>query len=103
MTPTPTPAPVDGDALVAVEGAVALFVFAVLGFVLVWVMLRISDREPRVLVTILVGLLTFTALIGFTVTEAETLGTLAATGLGALAGAVSSLFDRPDRDGEHRQ
>ena len=70
--------------------------FVVLGFVLVWAVLRVTDREPTAAIPMLVGLLTFVALVAYALTREEVLGTLAATGLGALAGAVTSLFD--DRD-----
>ena len=73
--------------------------FVVLGFVTVWAVLRLADREPSVTIPMLVGLLTFASVVAYALTREEVLGTLAATGIGALAGAVTSLYDRNDGDG----
>lgn len=68
-----------------------------LGFVLVWALVRVSDKEPSALVTITLGLLTLVAVGAFVLTDSDILGTIAATGFGALAGAVTNVFDRPKR------
>jgi hypothetical protein len=97
-----TDPPIDPQHLALVEGAglIALGVALVaLGFALVWAMIRVSHREPSSLVTVTLGLLTLVALGAFVLTSSEILGTIAATGVGALAGAVSNLFDhgrKPD-------
>ena len=86
----------DGTELIAAEVLAAAVGFVVLGFVTVWAVLRLADREPSVTIPMLVGLLTFTAVVAYALTREEVLGTLAATGIGALAGAVTSLYDRDD-------
>lgn len=60
--------------------------------------------HPTSLVTAL-ALLTLISLIGLGVTSGEaanTFGTLAATGIGALAGAVTSQFQRPRKDDDDK-
>ena len=84
------------EQVAAVEVAAAALGFVVLGFVLVWAVLRMADREPSVAIPMLVGLLTFVAIVAFALTGEEVLGTLAATGVGALAGALTSIFDSRD-------
>ena len=100
-TVTPAPAP-DGVELLAAEVLIAAVGFVVLGFLLVWAVLRVADREPSVALPVLVALLTFTATVAYALTREEVLGTLAATGLGALAGSVTSLYDRRDRQDRDR-
>ena len=92
-TPSPTPVPVEvvyaelgGDLTVAVLLALA-------AFIMVWALVKLRDSEPSTLVTIVLGLLTLVAIGGFLLVESDILGTIAATGVGALAGAVSNIFD----------
>ena len=86
----------DPAELLAVEVLAVAIGFVVLGFVLVWALLRVTKAEPTAAIPVLVGLLTFVAIVAYALTREEVLGTLAATGMGALAGAVTSLLDRDD-------
>lgn len=100
-TPSPEPhvlplGPVDpsilefaGDLVIV---SIALVVFG--GF-MTFALLRAAKAEPKIMVTLSLSLLTLVAIIGFITTASEVCGTLAATGLGAISGAVSTIF----RDG----
>jgi hypothetical protein len=66
---------------------------ALAAFIMVWALVKLRDSEPSTLVTIVLGLLTLVAIGGFLLVESDILGTIAATGVGALAGAVSNIFD----------
>lgn len=104
MTPSETPIPSEVfERALAVEQIVIGLGFVILGFVMVWAVIRVSQSEPRAMMAVIVGLLTFVAMIAFALTGEEVLGTLAATGLGALAGAVTNLFDAlPNGDDQEK-
>lgn len=94
----------DDGTLLAVLGAEAV---AVLVLVLLFaglasfVLLRASSRPP-VLIVIALTLITFAVLALSVVTRDPEALTLAATGLGALAGAVSALFRSPNEKDDER-
>ena len=80
-------------ALVAV-----VFAAAMLGWMLMRLFREAGDRPREVTVALLLSLLTLTAIIGFIITSADSLVQLAATGLGALAGAVTAAFSADERE-----
>lgn len=86
------------DALIIVATA-AIIVFAAWG--LMWALLRAAAYpHPTSMITAL-SLLTLLSLLGLGTTDGEaanTFGTLAATGMGALAGAVTSQFQAAKDD-----
>jgi len=94
--PSPSPTPAVSEWTLAALGldlVIVVLALAAAGFLLVWAMLRTSDREPPAMVTVTLSLLTLVSIGGFIITESDILGTIAATGVGALAGAVTNLFD----------
>lgn len=103
MTPRPSLPPAeivqnDSALLIGAELVVAACALAGLGFLLVWALVIVSRHEPPALVVTTLGLLTLVALVAFAATANEVLGTLAATGIGALAGAVTDVFGKRRRD-----
>ncbi len=73
----------------------------VLGFVLVWAIIRVRLEPAPAMLTVTLGLLTLVCIIGYTLTNSNTLGTLAGAGLGALAGSLTNVLNRPkDKDEE---
>lgn len=74
-----------GIAVVALMLVAGLFIYA---------LLRVSTNEPPAMLTVTIGLLTLVALGLAAFTHSEMFATIAATGFGALAGALSSLFDK---------
>lgn len=74
--------------------AVAITVcgLVLLGWVLTRALIAASTLRAPSMVAIALSVLTLVALGGFILTENNILGTLAATGFGAIAGALTSLF-----------
>ncbi len=90
----PTPTPLDPDlvqtlGLDLVIGAVML---AAVGFLFVWALIIVSKREPGAMLAMSIALLTLVAIGVYAVTQSEVMGTLAATGMGALAGSLTAIF-----------
>ncbi len=50
------------------------------------------------MVAVSLSILTLVSLAGFILTGLEVLATIAATGFGAIAGAMTTLFNRPPDD-----
>lgn len=100
---SPTPLPTIDPAIVdtVTEGieaaAVGFVVVLVLAFVFVWAILRAARYESPASLVVALSLLTFLSLAGAIASGSTELTTLAATGIGALAGAVSAQFT--DRNG----
>ena len=69
------------------------------GAVMALVLLRLARHAPLTLVTVALAILTLTCLLLYGATEQEALISLAGAGMGALAGAVTSLF----QDGKDEQ
>lgn len=86
------------EASPAAYGAAALIVVG-LAAVFVWAILRAASYEAPASLIVALSLLTFLALVGAIVTDSTELTTLAATGIGALAGAVSAQFTDKRRGG----
>lgn len=85
------------------ELVLALALLAVVAVALTFVLLRAASKTMPAMVTISLSVLTLVAIVGFMLTGAETLGTLAGAGMGALAGALTNLFtpdveQPPDKD-----
>lgn len=84
--------------------AAAAGVFVIVGCaaVLVWGLLRAAVMPHPMAIVIALSILTLVAIIAALVDEAsDRFITLAATGIGAIAGAVTSSFNSgKDRDGE---
>lgn len=100
MDPTPTPTNI-GDlndetaqlyAEIGFEVITALFITLLLVLTLVWALLRSGRYPASISLVIALSLLTIVSIALFSVSGQETLGTLAATGMGALAGAVSAVW-----------
>jgi hypothetical protein len=96
MSATPTPLPPQ-DAIDAVTTQIeyvvgGLVIVMILGFLFVWALLRAAEYPAPSALVVALSLLTFLALAGSIATSSTELVTLAATGIGALAGAVSSQF-----------
>jgi predicted exporter len=66
--------------------------------VVVWALLRAGRLPSPMSLVVALSLLSVIALIGFIFTSNESLLTIAATGVGALAGAVSTEFRHHDKD-----
>lgn len=78
--------------VLAVEVAIVTLVMLALFVSFAWAILKAGRLpHPSSLITAL-SLLTFLALIGFLLTEAESLVALASAGVGAIAGAVTTSF-----------
>ena len=75
-----------------VEVVLALVLVAVITALVVFALLRAAARKVDVGVIVAVTILTLVAIMGFVATEQEALITLAGTGLGALAGAITNLL-----------
>jgi hypothetical protein len=82
------------------EGLAVLVLIAVgvlVGIGLVVALLRAANRPDPALVVTSLSLITVTALFAYAFTRAELLGGIAATGMGALAGAVTGLYRRDEK------
>jgi len=82
--------------VVGAETAVALVAVAVIVGLIVWALLRATSRRVDIGVVVAVTILTAISIFGFIATQAEALITLAGTGLGALAGAITNLLGGDD-------
>lgn len=101
---SPEPSPGISDELgrlevIGLEIVAAMALGAVLAGVIAFSLLRAASKDQAGMVTIAVSILTMVAIVGFVATSQEALVTLAGAGMGALAGAVTNLFGKPD-DGE---
>jgi hypothetical protein len=78
--------------------SLGLFLGIVMGIVwlFVWALLRAAQYPSPTTLTVSLSLLTFVSIAGAIISQSTELITLAATGLGALAGAVSSQYDKKD-------
>ena len=74
------------------EVVIALGLVAVITGLVVFALLRAAARKVDIGVIVAVTILTLVSIIGFLLSEQEALITLAGTGLGALAGAITNLL-----------
>jgi predicted Kef-type K+ transport protein len=79
------------------EVVVSLLLIIILAGVFVWAILRAAHFPPPTSLVVALSLLTFLALAGSIATQSTELVTLAATGIGSLAGSVSAQFTDPNR------
>jgi hypothetical protein len=86
-----TPQELEGLSVLAL-GALAALAAAVVVWAFTRAMAAVSNRPPATLVVVLVALLTLAAMGLFLVTGSDQAAVLAGTGMGALAGAVTSLY-----------
>ena len=85
--------------VVGAEVLGAFFLVAVIAGVLTFALLRAAAKKADAMIVVSVSLLTLVAIVGFIATQYEALITLAGTGVGALAGAITNLFgDKPRKD-----
>jgi hypothetical protein len=63
-----------------------------LGFVMIWAIVKVRNQPAPAMLTITLGLLTLVSILAFSLTRNNVLGTLAATGLGALAGSLTNVL-----------
>lgn len=78
--------------VIGAEIIAGLFLMAVIAGTLTFVLLRAASKRADAMVTISLSTLTLVAIVGFAVSQSETLGAIGATGVGALAGALTQLF-----------
>lgn len=108
MDPTPDPVPVIreevllefGDDLVSftVAGAIMLGIALILIVILVWAIHRAGQYNPPSMLVIVLGVLAVVSALGYMVggEERAELVTLAATAVGALAGALTVMVQQMD-------
>lgn len=103
MDPTPGPeTDLGAVSTIGFEVVAALFLILLILGVFIFALLRAGRYPPSVGLVIALSLLSATAMLSFAITGQEVLGTIAATGIGALAGAVSAVWaERKTVDGEH--
>lgn len=77
--------------------AIALAVSIPSAVVAVAILRAASLPHPALLVAVL-GVLTSLSVVGFILTEATPLATLAGAGMGAIAGAVTAMYNATDKD-----
>lgn len=94
-----TPAPPAGN-VPGTDIVLVVFALTAAGFLLVWVLIIMSKREPGAMLSVSIALLSLVALGVYAVSESETAGTIAATGMGALAGSLTAIYRRGRADGE---
>ena len=68
-------------------------VAAIVGTV-VFALMRAARHAPNAMITISLSVLTLVSLAGFIATANDTLGAIAAGGVGALGGALTALFQQ---------
>ena len=85
--------------IVAVIIAIELALM-VIGCVLVWAIIKVRYQPAPAMLTITLGLLTLVCILGYTLTNSNVLGTLAATGIGALAGSLTNVLQGRNKDKE---
>ena len=85
-------------ALIAI--ALAIIAVVALGWFMTRALLSAATHRPAAMITVALSILTLVALLIFSITESETMGTVAATGVGALAGSVTAMFQDRKKDGE---
>ena len=74
-----------------VIGLVTLVIIFGMGYLLV----RASERRSSAdLLLVVLSVLTLVSMVLFAITNSETLATISATGVGALAGGVTAMFTR---------
>lgn len=78
------------------NGVLVLFMVEIallgIGFGLVWAIMKVRHEPVPAMLTITLGLLTLTCVLAFSLTQMEVLGTLAATGFGAIAGSLTNVL-----------
>lgn len=85
----------------SVSGGAVIVVIAVgvlVGVGLIWALLSAAKLKDPALVVTSLSLITMAALVGYGLTRLEIMGGLAATGIGALAGAIAGLYQKPKDD-----
>ena len=95
MTPQPT-TPENSASLLGFQVIIILILALVAGFVIVFIIMRLAHVQPHSMIPALVAVVTLSSLIAFTFTKEEGLETISATGLGALCGALTYLYQRED-------
>ena len=83
-------------ALLTVLIAVEVALIAI-GIGLVWAIIKVRSEPAPAMLTITLGLLTLVSLMAFALTRQDVLATLAATGLGALAGSLTNILQSPPK------
>ena len=99
--PTPVSSAVD-----PVSAAAAVVLIVVTAGGLTWALLLAAKQPHPVAMVTALALLTLLSLLGLAITSGEpasTFGTLAATGMGALAGAVTATFQSKNDDDTPRK
>lgn len=69
-----------------------------IGGALIWAILKVRSEPVPAMLLITLGLLTLVSIIGFALTRYQVLGTLAAAGMGAIAGSLTNVMQvkKPD-------
>lgn len=82
------------DSIALIAAAVALTAGAITAAILVRSLMRLANHPPAAMIVVSLALLTLIALIGALATDNAEIGTIAAAGVGALAGAVTAMYGR---------
>lgn len=88
----------DALELLGVEVIAALVLVAIISGLVVFGLLWSASRKVDIGVIVAVTILTLVAIIGFIISQEEALITLAGTGLGALAGAITNIIGDNKKD-----
>jgi hypothetical protein len=77
--------------VIAIIIAIEVALIAI-GIVLVWAIIKVRNQPAPAMLTVTLGLLTLVCILGYILSNSNVLGTLAATGLGALAGSLTNVL-----------
>ena len=83
-----------------VVAVLTAFVLVAVGSALIWAIIKVHLSPPPAMLTVTLGILTLVSILAFTLTGKDVLGTLAATGLGALAGSLTTIFGTKTKEAE---
>lgn len=78
----------------ALELVIAVAIMLVIFVLFVWALLRAGSLPTPLALTMALSMMALVAIAGFIATGQEVLGAIAASAVGALAGAVSAQFER---------
>ena len=75
---------------------ITMIVLLAVGSGLVWAVIKVRHEPVPSMLLITLGLLTLVCILGFTLTRYQVLGTLAAAGMGAIAGSLTNVLQPPN-------
>ena len=86
---------VKSSAETIIIGVLVMFIIFGMGYILIKAS---STRTSADLLLVVLSVLTLVAMVLFAITSNDTLGTISATGVGALAGGVTAMFTKDRRN-----